>query len=267
MGGPAVHSKTGAAAHGVAGTLNACALVLGAMFLAAAPTMARAQGGPPLVTDDPETPGDGHWEVNGAFAGERNGGLHLAIPDVDINYGFGDRIQLKLDLPLAAAHKPGGDWKTGLGGVQLGVKWRFVDGGESGLSVSTYPQLTQPWVGSAVRRDLAEGGRQFLLPVEAAFPVGNVRLDFEAGRAFVRGRPNQWVLGAILENACIPDSECLLELHRTSENEGSVLLVNVGLVHELNKSLKLLASVGREFGAIPIARNEFVFYLGVQVLR
>ena len=33
-----------------------------------------AQGGPPLVTDDPETPGDGHWEVNLAATGDHTSG-------------------------------------------------------------------------------------------------------------------------------------------------------------------------------------------------
>src|SRR5438445_482716 len=43
-------------------TIAACAI-------AAAMLPALAQGGPPMVTDDPETPGDGHWEINiGAIA-------------------------------------------------------------------------------------------------------------------------------------------------------------------------------------------------------
>src|SRR5215831_18405962 len=37
------------------------AVLSGAAALA---TSALAQGGPPMVTDDPGTPGDGHWEIN-----------------------------------------------------------------------------------------------------------------------------------------------------------------------------------------------------------
>ena len=37
---------------------------LGLAILMVAVGAARAQGGPPLVTDDPDTPGDGHWEIN-----------------------------------------------------------------------------------------------------------------------------------------------------------------------------------------------------------
>jgi hypothetical protein len=33
---------------------------------------AHAQGGPPYRTDDPETPGNKHWEINFGFIGARN---------------------------------------------------------------------------------------------------------------------------------------------------------------------------------------------------
>lgn len=43
------------------------ALGLGLMCACAclgAPRDASAQGGPPLITDDPDTPGPRHWELN-----------------------------------------------------------------------------------------------------------------------------------------------------------------------------------------------------------
>src|SRR6202167_3514122 len=63
---------------------------------------AYPQGGPPFRTDDPETPGNQHWEINFGWIGDRNpadGGYQ--VPDFDINYGLGDRIQLKYELPIA----------------------------------------------------------------------------------------------------------------------------------------------------------------------
>ena len=59
-----------------------------------------AQGGPPLVTDDPETPGANHWEINLAATGDHTSSRwQIAAPDTDINYGWGEHIQLKLDVP------------------------------------------------------------------------------------------------------------------------------------------------------------------------
>ncbi len=59
-----------------------------------------AQGGPPLITDDPGTPGDGNWEINIAFTAEKRKTVRsYENPILDINYGLGDRIQLKYEVP------------------------------------------------------------------------------------------------------------------------------------------------------------------------
>jgi hypothetical protein len=57
---------------------------------------AYAQGGPPFITDHPGTPGNHHWEINfGWIANHNPGQSYYEIPDVDMNYGSGDKVQLK----------------------------------------------------------------------------------------------------------------------------------------------------------------------------
>src|SRR5882757_592772 len=86
------------------------------------PQSVLAQGGPPLVTDDPDTPGNGHWEINLAAVGSHVPGLsQLALPDADINYGWGDHVQLKVDTPWLTADKSGEGVKSGLGTSEVGV--------------------------------------------------------------------------------------------------------------------------------------------------
>jgi hypothetical protein len=100
---------------------------------------AHAQGGPPFRTDDPETPGNKHWEINFGWIGDRNpaSGAYQ-IPDFDINYGLGDRIQLKYEIPIAIEEtrpqaatdsQPAqtGQVIGGLGESLLGIKWRFYE--------------------------------------------------------------------------------------------------------------------------------------------
>ncbi len=100
---------------------------------------AHAQVGPPFRTDDPETPGNEHWEINFGWIGDRNpaDGAYQ-VPDFDINYGLGDRIQLKYELPIAieeirplpaTAGTPAqaGHVIAGLGESLLGIKWRFYE--------------------------------------------------------------------------------------------------------------------------------------------
>jgi hypothetical protein len=101
--------------------------------------VAHAQGGPPFRTDDPETPGNRHWEINFGWIGDRNPAAGAyQVPDFDINYGLGDRIQLKYEIPIAieetraqpaTATAPAvpGQVIGGLGESLLGIKWRFYE--------------------------------------------------------------------------------------------------------------------------------------------
>jgi len=108
------------------------------MFLMTAPLL-QAQGGPPFRTDDPETPGNRHWEINFGWDGERNPAAgSYQVPDFDINYGLGDRIQLKYELPIAIEEtRPQAASSTesaqpgqvigGIGESLMGIKWRFYE--------------------------------------------------------------------------------------------------------------------------------------------
>jgi hypothetical protein len=100
---------------------------------------AHAQGGPPFRTDDPETPGNKHWEINFGWIGDRNPAAGAyQVPDFDFNYGLGDRIQLKYEIPIAIEETrqlPATDEQPaqpgqvvgGLGESLLGIKWRFYE--------------------------------------------------------------------------------------------------------------------------------------------
>jgi len=109
------------------------------LLLLAAAAALHAQGGPPFRTDDPETPGNHHWEINFGWIGDRNPGAGAyQVPDFDFNYGLGDRIQLKYELPIAIEETRSQPATTttppvagtvvgGLGESLLGIKWRFYE--------------------------------------------------------------------------------------------------------------------------------------------
>ena len=62
---------------------------------------AWAQGGPPMLTDDPGTPGNGKFENNLAITVERRSHeLALDTPAIDFNYGLGEHIQITLQTSL-----------------------------------------------------------------------------------------------------------------------------------------------------------------------
>lgn len=115
------------------------ALPLLAVLVLLAGSMAHAQGGPPFRTDDPETPGNRHWEINFGWIGDRNPAAGAyQVPDFDFNYGLGDRLQLKYEIPIAieetrpvaaegATPAQPGQVIGGLGESLLGIKWRFYE--------------------------------------------------------------------------------------------------------------------------------------------
>jgi hypothetical protein len=212
---------------------------------------ALAQGGPPFRTDDPETPGNKHWEINFGWIGDRNptAGAYQ-VPDFDINYGLGDRIQLKYELPIAieetrsipATSRQAGQAASvigGLGASLLGVKIRFYEhhpgdpwirhkppsaaksapqsGAEApvaNFSVGTYPQLSLNNPTNSVGRGLVAAGPDFLLPLEANARLGPLRFDAEAGYRFGNHQsPQSWIRGLLIGHEFTERTEAYLEIY------------------------------------------------------
>src|SRR5205809_23251 len=82
---------------------------------------------PTLITDDPDTPGPGYWEINlAALLEKTRAQRHVEVPRVDLNYGVGRRIQVKFEMPWVALLDKEQRTETGAGNATVGVKWRFV---------------------------------------------------------------------------------------------------------------------------------------------
>ena len=143
-----------------------------------------AEGGPPMITDDPGTPGNGTWEINLAWLGEHGGGETTQnAPLLDLNYGLGARIQFKYQVPWLLVHGANGVSESGLGDSLAGVKWRFFDTGDpQRWQVSTYPQYQFNSPDGADRRGLVEHGAHWLLPLEFQRSFAIVDVDFELSR-------------------------------------------------------------------------------------
>jgi hypothetical protein len=226
---------------------------------------AHAQGGPPLVTDDPDTPGNGNWEINAAIIGEKHQQRwDLAAPDLDINYGWGEHVQLKVDLNWATADSEQGRRMSGFGATDFGVKWRLVDQDKSGFALSVYPQLLTNLLPSSAARGLTTDDREFFLPAEFSTEYGAFQFDAEVGRNFVQRGPDAWIGGVIVAHRCAPALECGVELHGTLIGSQIEPLANFGLHWTIAKHLVVLASAGREFGSNFNDHQSFLFYFGIQ---
>jgi hypothetical protein len=146
-----------------------------------------AWAGPPLLTSDTGTPGDGHWEINVGLSGEKTlSQVDLALRFVDINYGLGERIQLKAELPWLFLKPDGEETKDGIGNSVLGIKWRFLDEERHGIAMSVYPQVEFNTASSSVDKGLADYGTKYILPVELERKFGAVNVTGEVGSFITR---------------------------------------------------------------------------------
>lgn len=103
---------------------------------------ARAQAGPPFLSNDPGTPGNGNWEINIAGAQSINHGVSTyQVPQIDLNFGLGDRIQLTYEVPYVIETQVGQPHQSAWGNAFPGVKWRFLDKGEGNWQDSIFPQV------------------------------------------------------------------------------------------------------------------------------
>jgi hypothetical protein len=228
-------------------------------------TRAHGQGGPPLETDDPGTPGNGHWEVNVAVTLERTSGTTLyEAPLGDANYGLGERIQLKLEIPLLFLHGTT-DSRARLGNALVGVKWRFLQDSSSHLSVSTYPQLEIQ--NSLLVPDNSENDPgALLIPAELVLASGIIGVNAEAGYRIVHGEKDELMYGLALGYQASGTLELLTECNGRSDRtwESSELLCQVGTRDRIGDHFSLLAALGTGVAGDPAERPRFHMYLGLQ---
>ncbi len=226
------------------------------------PSSAFAQGGPPMITDDPNTPGTGHWENNFAFALDNTPTEHLfEMPVADLNYGWGERVQLRLEVPWLLVKTPNTSLVTGIGNISPGVKIRFLDEDSSGVNVSTYPsyRLNYTSISSIV------GGGQFFLPVEISRMFGTLQIDAEVGFDYTKDEPGVWQYGVVAGYNASHAFQILAELHATSGTGAlTELLANVGCSFRITNSLIFIGSAGKNL--TPAGYDEYIAYAGLQLL-
>ncbi|MGA2204637.1 MAG: hypothetical protein ABSG40_22070 [Terriglobales bacterium] len=246
-----------------------------ALFVAA--TSAFAQGGPPYYTNDPGTPGHLNWEINLAYMPFFYGNQSVShTPDVDINFGVGDRIQLTYENawlrvqnpPFSVKSATQSATKFGLGQSNLGVKWRFYDAGESGLNISVFPQLFLNNPDDAVRRRITPASDAFLVPFEFSKKFGPVDVDYEIGYQFVHKGPDGWITGLVLGHDFTSKLEGDMELYAqgTFHPSESQPTIGLGARYKIHRPVILLFMAGRSLEPTRPNQSYFVGYFGIQLL-
>jgi len=242
-----------------------------AFFFTVLVTRVWAQGGPPMITDDPGTPGPNHWEINLAWTDTGTPGVsEFGLPLLDANYGVGDRIQLNYQASWNILHEDGA-YVDGYSDTQLAVKWRFLDEGEHKLQMSMYPRITFLDPGSAsARRGLADPNTTFLMPFEIQedFSLLSVNVDF--GHIFSSSPIDRgWTGGLCIGHNVTKPWELDAEWHTTTDERAgrSEQTINFGSRYDLSEHATILVALGRDLSNTLGPRASVLTYLGIQLRK
>jgi hypothetical protein len=228
-----------------------------------------AQGGPPYYTNDPGTPGNHHWEINLGYMPFLYSDQSLShIPDVDINFGIGDRIQLTYESAWLRVQNPASATKFGMNQSNPGIKWRFYDAGESGLSVSIFPQLFLNNPNNAARRGVTPASDAFLMPIEFSKKFGPVDVNYEIGYELVHKGPNGWVSGLVFGHDFTKKLEIDMELYSQGAFHASEIqpTIDFGARYKIHRPVILLLMAGRSLEPTHPNQSYFIGYFGIQLL-
>jgi hypothetical protein len=231
------------------------------------PRLALAQGGPPLLTDDPGTPGAGHSELNIAFGIEKSKGESLYdVPLFDFNYGVGERFQLKFEVPWLIRNETLESTRSGLGNLLLGFKGRFLDEHQTGVDMSVYPQVNFNTTAHSRRSGLVPEGMEILLPAEVAKDLGPVSVNLELGCLLREEGEEEWVWGFALSRKVTNEIEVLGEVHGETARgfHHGELVWNLGARIKLSELNSILVSVGRGIRGESRGEPGLIGYIGLQ---
>lgn len=232
--------------------------------------LACAEGGPPMITDDPDTPGNGKWEINIGLIEERDPqSKTFELPQFDINYGLGDHIELTSEAgPLIVDdnYAPYRGQHLGFSNSLLGAKWRFLDEEKSGIAISTYPQLQFNTPPGSIERGVVESGTNFYLPFEFGKTFGKFSVAAEFGYNFLQHQPDQWQYGIVGSYSITEKLQFLAETRVNSETNFHFndVILNAGAIYEFNEHYALLVSAGRSLRDTNQSSTLLV-YLGVRL--
>jgi hypothetical protein len=228
-----------------------------------------AQGGPPYYTNDPGTPGNHNWEINlGYMPFLYNGQSISHVPDVDVNYGLGDRIQLTFENAWLRVADASSTAKYGLGQDQLGFKWRFYDNEQSGLAISLFPQISLNNPNHSVQRGITPRSASLILPLEFSKKLGPINLNWEAGYNYVHAGADGWLAGVVVGRDVTENFEIDAEFYGVGvfHGSGGEQTIGAGARYKIHPPFILLLMAGRSVEPASGAQPRFVGYFGMQFL-
>ncbi|MGN6515060.1 MAG: transporter [Rhizomicrobium sp.] len=212
------------------------------LFLAAS---FPALGGPPYVTDDPDTTDKGHFEIYAFDAGTSARDDMDGQTGIDFNYGGGDNLQLTAVLPLDTEQPAHGGLFAGIGNIELAAKYKSLHQEDFGWDVAVFPRLFLPSASGRV----GDHHASFLLPLWIGRSFGDWNTFGGGGCALNNGDGSKdyCLAGWALTRSVAADLNIGVEIyHQTADMRGGKSTTGLGLgaVYDLSTNYHLMASWG-----------------------
>jgi len=222
--------------------------------------------GPPFLTDDPDPVDLHHAEINLIAQQSRASTGRAGSVSGEVNVGCADETQCHVAVPVAFDHPADGSSQAGLGDVELGVKYRFLDRPDDGWSAAVYPTLDLPTGDTG--RGLGNGRAQLLLPLWVQRSSGAWSWDAGVARLINRAPDahDSWFTGLLAQRSFGDRLSLGAELFRrtsTAAGEPSAVGFNVGAIVDVAPHQNLLVSAGR--GLMNVETNRCAMFLAYQL--
>jgi hypothetical protein len=244
-------------------------LFLCAAFACCVPAASLAQAGPPFLTNDPGTPGNANWEINiASMQTTTRGNASYQVPQIDLNFGVGERIQLTYEVPYVIESNDGGPEHGGWGNGNPGIKWRFWDQGEGGWQASIFPQIETAGAALARQNGIAAAGPRYLLPVEITRKIGPLDVDAEVGYYALGHGPRERIIGLVAGRSVTERLEIDAELYDDRPDGAAPHSTTLGLGgrYHLRPGIIALFMAGRSVDGLSNGQPDYMGYFGVQIL-
>ena len=209
---------------------------------------ARIFAGPPFLTDDPAPVDLYHWEAYLFTSGMTSSdGYDFEGPAVELNYGVLPETQLHLIVPITSVDGPGMSAASGLGDMELGIKYRFVQETNERPQIGIFPMAELPTGNES--RGLGNGRTWFRLPLWVQKSWGPWT-TYGGGGAVVNSAPGQrnypfggWLVQRNFGKHLVLGGEVFAQGQDTESDKGFGAL-NFGGFYNVTEHFSLLFSAG-----------------------
>ena len=224
-----------------------------------------------MFADDTGTPGDRNAELNFTFDGDVSRDRKVyELPLLDFNYGIGENLQLKYEVPWVLERRieidPAGNERSvrahGVSDSVAGVKYRFYDDTETNLSLAVYPQVEFRSPGSKSEEDggVASGSTTWILPILVTKEFDRFAVTGNAGLEIATGNDSSVFGGVGVGTRLSPRLALLGEIAGEDLNHADSrrLLLNFGVRKKLDEHQTVGAALGRDLHAGDGQKHSYI---------